>query len=236
MADFVLVAGAWHGAWCWNRVLAPLWRAGHRAFAVPLTGAGERAHLLAPSITLDTHIDDVTAVIRAEELERAILVGHSYAGLVITGVADRLVDAAALRHLVYVDAVVPQPGESWSSGHPDATRTERRATIAARGVLPPADPAAFGLAGDDHAWAARRMTPQPGGVYDAPLQFEPARVQRWPRTFIDCTSPALPTIALMRERVRAEPGWNVVEIETGHDPMISAPDKLLAALLALAQK
>ncbi len=234
MPDFVLVHGAWHGAWCWKRVLPALWREGHRAFPVSLTGVGERAHLLSPSITLDTHIADVMAVIDAEELQRAVLVGHSYAGMVITGVADRLADASRLGHLVYLDAIVPRPGESWSSGHPADTRAELRRAIAQDGHLPPPDPAAFGLTGDDRAWVSRRQTAHPGSVYDHALAFDPLRVARWPRTFIDCTSPARATIALMRERVRSEPGWNVIEIPTCHDAMISAPQALVEALLSLA--
>jgi pimeloyl-ACP methyl ester carboxylesterase len=231
MADFVLVHGAWHGAWCWSRVLPPLWAAGHRAFAVSLTGVGERAHLLSKNVTLDTHIADVVSVIEAEELLDAVLVGHSYAGIVITGVADRL--AARLRHLVYVDAAVPQPGESWSSGHSAETQATRRKAIAESGVLLPPDPTLFGLTGADRAWVARRLTPQPGGVYDAPLHFDAARVAALPRTFVDCNAPALTTIAAMRQRVRAEPGWSVAEIATGHDPMVSAPLALVEILLAI---
>lgn len=234
MTDFVLVQGAWHGAWCWKRVLPALWSAGHRAFAVPLTGVGERSHQMSPAITLDTHIADVLAVIAAEELQGAVLVGHSYAGMVITGVADRLADAGVLSRLVYLDAVVPRPGESWSSGHTPETRAQRRKAIAEQGVLPPPDPKIYGLAGDDHAWVARRQTPQPGGVYDSPLAFDPSRVARWPRSFIDCHSPALATIDEMRRRVRAEPGWTVHEIPTGHDAMISAPEPLLKTLLELS--
>jgi pimeloyl-ACP methyl ester carboxylesterase len=233
MTDFVLVAGAWHGAWCWQRVLPGLWLAGHRAFAVTLSGVGERAHELRPAITLATHIADVAAVIEAEELRGAVLVGHSYAGMVITGVADR-VDTDRLRRLVYLDAVVPEPGECWSSQHNDETKAARRQSIAAHGVIAPPDPAVFGLSGADHAWVARRMTPHPGGVYDAPLQFDAARVRRWPRNFVDCTAPALATIAVMRRRVRAEPGWQVSEIATGHDVMVSAPQPLLETLLAAA--
>jgi pimeloyl-ACP methyl ester carboxylesterase len=234
MADFVLVHGAWGGAWLWRRVLPSLWRAGHRAFAVTLTGVGERRHQLARDIALDTHIADVTGVIEAEELEQAVLVGHSYSGMVITGVADRIADARRLRRLVYLDAVVPRPGESWSSTHAPQTQSARRQAVAATGVIPAADPSLFGLQGEDHAWVERRQTPQPGGVYDASLAFDPGRIARWPRTFIDCTSPALATIAVMRERVRSEPGWHIVEIATGHLPMVSAPHALVDALLAAA--
>ncbi len=233
MADYVLVHGAWSGAWCWKKLLPAFWAGGHRAFAVSLSGVGERAHTLSSAITLSTHIADVAAVIDAEELEGAVLVGHSYAGMVITGVADRR--AARIGHLVYVDAVVPQPGECWSSGHTPETRAARREAIAANGWLPPPDPAIFGLAGVDRDWVARRQTPQPGGVYDAPLEFDARRVAALPRSFVDCSSPALATIEASRRRVRTEPGWTVHEIATGHDPMISAPVALLDILLGLGQ-
>lgn len=232
MADFVLVQGAWLGAWCWKRVLPGLWRSGHRAFPVTLTGVGERSHAMSPDIRLATHVQDVCAVIEAEELRDAVLVGHSYGGVVVTGVADRLADR--IGRLVYLDAVVPRSGESWSSGHTEDTRRQRREAIARTGGLPPADPAAFGLQGEDAAWLQRRQTPQPGGVYEDPLHFDEARLASLPRTFIDCTDPALPTIAAARERVRREPGWQVLEIATGHVPMVSAPDELLRQLLSLA--
>ena len=90
MAEFVLVHGAWHGGWCWHRVAAALQQAGHRVHAVTLTGLGERAHLLSPAITLDTHIDDVISAIEVEELHDVILAVHSYAGMIGTAVADRL--------------------------------------------------------------------------------------------------------------------------------------------------
>lgn len=229
MADFVLVHGAWHGAWIWRRVLPRLWAEGHRAFPVTLTGVGERVHLLDRSISLATHIQDVAAVLEAEELVDAVLVGHSYAGMVITGAADRC--PGRVGRLVYVDAVVPRSGDAWSSAHSPEVQAGRREAIAARGFLPPPDPAIFGLQGEDHAWASRRLTPHPGGTYDATLAFDEARWRAWPRTFVDCSHPALASMAPMRTRVRTEPGWRVVEVPTGHDPMISAPEALVAALL-----
>ncbi|RZI98372.1 MAG: alpha/beta fold hydrolase, partial [Haliea sp.] len=115
MANFVLVHGAWHGGWCWRRVVQALAAAGHRAHAVTLTGVGERAHHMSAAITLETHITDVTNAIQMEEMSDVVLAVHSYAGMIGTALADRLTQR--LRHLVYVDAVVPQPGESWSSTH-----------------------------------------------------------------------------------------------------------------------
>src|SRR5512138_645879 len=130
MPAFVLVHGAWHGAWCWSRVLPGLRAAGHTAHAVTLTGVGERAHLLSRDITLDTHVRDVVNLIVCEELDDVVLVGHSYGGLVITGAADRLLadDPTRIAHLVYVDAVVPHPGECWASHQAPEIVASRLAT------------------------------------------------------------------------------------------------------------
>ena len=239
MMQFVLVHGAWHGAWCWKRVTPLLRDAGHDVHAVTLTGVGERAHLLSAQIRLHTHVSDVLGVIRDEELDRVVLVGHSYGGVVVTGVADVLLRDApgVLKHLVYVDGTAPEHcGESWSSAHKPEVIIARTAAATVNGgvSLPPPDAAVFGLDGDDRDWVNRRMTPQPFGLYRDPLVFDPARVATAPRTFIDCNQPALPNIDAMRRRVRSEPGWRVVEIATGHDAMISAPEALARRLLECA--
>jgi pimeloyl-ACP methyl ester carboxylesterase len=238
MPQFVLVHGAWHGAWCWSRVL-PLLRAdGDVAHAVTLTGVGERAHLLSADIRLATHVTDVLNLIECEELDDVVLVGHSYAGIVITGVADTLLRArpGRLRHLVYVDACVPRTGESWSSTHPPEVVAARvQAATDGGGIsIPPPDAEAFGLAGADRAWVNRRQTPQPFGVYRDPLAFDEARVANVPRTFVDCNAPALPTIAVSRRRVREGPGWNVMTLSTGHDAMVSEPRALAQVLFTCA--
>ena len=242
MANFVLVHGAWHGGWCWQRVTSALQAHGHRVHAVTLTGLGERAHLLAPSITLDTHIDDVISAIEVEELHEVILAVHSYAGMIGTAVADRL--GKHLKHLVYVDAVVPKPGESWSSTQSAATQQQRLSAAQAttRFSFPPPDPEVFGLHDADHAWVKRRQTPHPGNTYQAPLDFDVHRVAAVPRTFVNCTQPALATIEPSRLRVKDAKFWdgawlpnsNIVELQTGHDPMISEPAALTKILLDCA--
>ena len=211
-----------------------LWLAGHRVIPVTLSGLGERAHQLSPEITLDTHVEDVVTAMRAEECSRAVLVGHSYGGLVVTGAADRLGDEVG--RLVYIDAIVPLPGEAWSTRNPPSVQEERRAAIARHGFMPPPDPAAFGLTGADADWVQRRQTPQPAGVYDDSLHFDAVRWAARPRTFVDCTEPALPTIEPSRQLVRSQPGWEVVELATGHDPMISEPADLVAVLLTIAER
>jgi pimeloyl-ACP methyl ester carboxylesterase len=238
MANFLLVHGAWHGAWCWRHVTEALVRAGHRAHAVTLTGLGERAHLLHPGIGLQTHISDVRNAIVAEELHDLVLVGHSYAGMLVTAIADTM--AGRLAHLVYVDAVVPKPGESWSSTHAHATRKARLEAARASELFafPPPDPSVFGLGGEDCAWVRRRQTSHPGLTYEEPLDFDVHRVAAVPRTFVNCTSPALATIDSIRPRVASTsfwggawlPGARVVDLATGHDPMISAPRELVAIL------
>jgi pimeloyl-ACP methyl ester carboxylesterase len=232
VADIVLVHGAWHGSWCWRRVLPLLWSAGHRVVPVTLTGLGERAHQLSPAVSLGTHVEDVVTAVEAEECHGAVLVGHSYGGMVVTGAADRLGDRVG--PLVYVDGAVPAPGESWADTNPPEVQVARRAAIARHGVLAPPPPEAFGVDGEDADWVGRRQTPQPGGVYEDPVHFDAGRWSARPRTYVACTAPALPTMEPSRQRARNQPGWDVVEIATGHDPMVTALDELAAVLLAVA--
>jgi len=240
--NFVLVHGAWHGGWCWRRVAQALQLGHHKVYAVTLTGLGERAHLLMPAITLDTHIDDVISAIEVEELPDVILAVHSYAGMIGTAVADRL--GKHLKHLVYVDAVLPRPGESWSSTQSAATQQQRlsAAQTSPSFSFPPPDPEVFGLHDADHAWVMRRQTPHPGNTYQAPLDFDVQRVATVPRTFVSCNKPALATIEPSRLRARDPKFWGgawlpksrFVELETGHDPMISEPAALTKILLDCA--
>ena len=260
---FVLVHGAWGGAWIWRRVLGPLRAAGHEVHAVTLTGDGERAHLRHAGIRLATHVADVVGLVRAEELDDFVLVGHSYGGAVITAVCERLLSQAGigaaaaapaqagtpaaattpaapagagrLRALVYIDAMVPLAGESWSSRHEPELRAKRLALAAANDhALPPPDPADFGLQGADRDWLLRRQVPHPFGMYEEPIDFDSERWLAQRRWFIDCVSPAYPTIAEPRKRARTQPGWTVRELATGHCPMVSEPAALVAMLLKAA--
>jgi hypothetical protein len=155
--------------------------------------------------------------------------------MVITGAADALLARGSghLRHLVYVDAMVPVPGEGWGQGHPPGIVEARLAAARANdNALPPPDPGDFGLADADRDWLQRRHVPHPFGMYRVPLDFDGERWAAVPRTFIDCTQPAYPTIDAMRQRLREQPGWTIREIATGHFPMVSAPAALARDLLA----
>ena len=179
----------------WQRVLGPLRVAGHAVHAVTLTGDGERDHLRSPDIGLQTHAADVLGLIASEELHDIVLVGHSYGGMVITGTADRLParDAAALRRQVYIDAMVPLPGESCGEQHsPEVVAARTTAALANGHALPPPDPAVFGLAGADRDWLLHRQVPHPFGPYREPPAFNGARWAAVPRCFIACTAPASP--------------------------------------------
>ncbi len=242
MANFVLVHGAWHGGWCWQRVTSALQKQGHRVYAVTLTGLGERAHLLSPAITLETHIMDVVNTIEAEELRDVILAVHSYGGMIGTAVADRLNNH--IKHLVYIDAVLPEPGESWSSTHSADLQRQRlsAARATAQFSFPPPDPEIFGLHADKYVWVKRRQTPHPANTYQAPLEFDVRRVAAVPRTFVSCIQPALTTIDSSRQRARDPGFWEgawltnsrFIELKTGHDPMISEPAALVKILLDCA--
>lgn len=232
MSQIVLVHGAWGGAWIWRRVLPGLRAAGHEVHAVTLTGDGERAHLRHAGISLRTHIADVVGLVEAEELHDVVLVGHSYAGQVITGAADAL--HGRVRQLIYADAMVPLPGEGWGSKHSPEVVADRQAAAAANGnALPPPDPAGFGLSGADRDWLLRRQVPHPFGPYREPMPFDADRWRALPRAFIDCTSPAYPTVAAARQRVREQGDWTVVKMATGHCPMVSMPDLFTGVLLSL---
>jgi len=233
--NYVLVHGAWHGGWCWRRVADRLVAAGHRVFCPTLTGLGERAHLLTREVNLSTHIQDVVALLEAEELSEVVLVGHSYGGIVITGVAARA--KARLSQLVYLDSAIVADGESWSDVlPPEAVAARRKAGQASGKVsLPVPDAAVFGLAdAADIAWVQRRMTPQPFGGFDQKMHWDGPIGNGVPKVYIDCTDPAYAGLAALKARYRGKPDWKWTEIKTGHDAMVSAPGELTQILLGYA--
>lgn len=238
MATYVLVHGGGHGGWCW-RQLSPLLRAaGHEVYTPTLTGLGERAHLLSPDIDLDTHVADITAVLEYEDCTEVILVGHSYGGMVITGVADRA--TRRISHLVYLDGAIPVDGESLADVIPaliGIARSDARVVDGVELALWPDSPASLAIYGvtdpDDAAWLQGKLTPHPWKSFVQPLRLtNEAAVKRIPRSNIN-SSIAASGMVEGPLRDRAQAADQVWEIDTGHDLMITAPREVAEILLQL---
>jgi pimeloyl-ACP methyl ester carboxylesterase len=242
MAIYALVHGAGHGGWCYRRVADRLRVAGHEVYTPTLTGLGERAHLLTPEVSLTTHIQDVVAVLEFEDLRNVVLVGHSYGGMVISGVADRAPDRVG--HLVFLDAAIPVSGESLADTSPAAERVirpEARIVDGIELILWPDAPVARALYGvedeADWAWMLPRLRPHPWRCFEEKLIFKNSQaVAAIPRTIINCPSTLRARARSGEEKLtRYAAGENVWEVDTGHDLMITAPDATTELLLRLAR-
>ena len=233
--NFVLVHGAWHGGWCWRHVAARLRARGHQVYTPTMTGLGERAHLLDSNTGLSTCIADIAAVIDAEELQHVVLVGHSFAGPVITGVADRMPER--LKQLVYLDALVVQHGQSALSLFSAEVQQERSRTMDQQGLrMAIPSPEKFGVIDPaQQAWLMRRLTPHPLKAYTEPLMLQHPVGNGLPKTYIAVTDPWYPPLAALRDWVRAQPDWQWRELAAGHDAMVTSPEALADLLEALAE-
>ena len=236
MATFVIVHGAWGGGWSWNKYIVPLLRkSGHDVFPVTLTGLGDRSHLSSPDITLDTHIQDVVNVLFYEDLSDVILVGHSYGGNVITGVADRCPER--LQQLVYLDAATPSDGQSSASAWPG--RTEQIEELARREgdgwKVPPGD-APPDQQAEIIAWARPRRHPMPIKTMTTPVRLTRGETTL-PRAFVYCTIGKEPGSAQAEraERVKNNPRWQYFELNTGHNLHYTAPEATVEILNKLAR-
>jgi pimeloyl-ACP methyl ester carboxylesterase len=232
MTTYVLVHGAWHSGESWQRVAPLLTAAGHRVLAPSLTGHGDRAHLLGPEVGLDTHVADIANLITGEELTDVVLVGHSYAGLVISSVANRLPERIA--HLVYLDAMVPEHGESAIDVLP-ITRMliDQAAATAEPWRIPPLPElpggALFGVTDPaDKAWLRTLISDEAVRCFQQPVQLDNPETERIARTHIHCTAGAPPNRRPVRE------GAQVWELPTGHDCMVTMPSELAALLLKVS--
>jgi len=233
MSVYVLVHGAWGGSWCWKRIRRVLQSCGYEVFAPTLSGVGERSHLLSKDVNLDTHIADVVNLIRWEELFDVVLCGHSYGGCVVTGTADRI--AERIRALVYVDAFVPENGQSL---HDTLPAEQRDAQV--KGALeigdgwkvPPIPAEVFNVNARDRAWVTQQRTPQSLATFQQPLQLTGAIERIENITYILAAGWEHSPFPQFYEKAKAK-GWKTLTMACGHDVMLDQPDELLEILLAV---
>lgn len=230
MTTFVLVHGAWHGGWCWSRVARGLVAASHSVHAPTLTGLGERAHFLSRETSLETHVHDILDVLEAGNLKDAVLVGHSYGGVVVTCVADRAPQRIA--RLVYLDAVVPRDGECMYDRSPVSIRAhfEEHANRGGQGWYVPVSalsPQFLGLTSEaDARWVMPKLTPHPIRTFAERVRLS-VSFPRMPRTYINCIGDKQPG---QPRTAQADGIDDYHEIRAGHDAMVAAPEAVTALL------
>ncbi len=234
MATFVIAHGAWSAAWAWKKMRPLMAAAGHALLTPTYTGLGERRHLASRDVTLETHISDIVGAIEMEDLSEVTLVGHSYGGMVATGVADRMPDRIA--KLVYLDAFVPRNGQCLFDLQPPEhrARAEAMAREQGKGWQVPPNPPPPDTSEADLAWIMPRRFPQPLATFSTRLHLkhgEPAM----PRSYIFCTrtGPA-DSFRQFSQRARSEPGWQHFELDASHNPHITVPHDLMAVLDRIA--
>jgi pimeloyl-ACP methyl ester carboxylesterase len=242
MANFVLVHGAWHGGWCYRDTAKALRAAGHAVHTPTHTGLGERAHQSAETITLETHIRDVCGCIEAEELNDVILVGHSYGGMVITGVADRM--AERVRSLVYLDAFVPAHGDSLIGLLHKALAPEVAAQFIGAfhgtaqqghcGLMQPIPAEMFNIAQANRAWVDRRCRPQALATFEVPLLLSGGIDKIAKRHFILADGWDPSPFRHFAKQVEGAKGWTLTKLACSHDVMVDMPNELAADLKKLA--
>jgi pimeloyl-ACP methyl ester carboxylesterase len=240
MATIVLVHGAWQGAWCWERLQPILEGQGHKVITPTLAGSGDRAQELTATTTLETHITDVLDALPTDARDEVVLVGHSYSGMVISGVAEQAGDR--IMSLVFVDAFYPNDGESALDQMPEPLREMLQASAAESGEgwrLPPS-PGLLDIWGlrkqADREWVGPRLTEWSLNCFASPLHAPEMRRAALRRVYVAAAADAYPgrsTFEPIANRASAE-GSEIVSIESGHDVMIEAPAPLAEAILAAA--
>lgn len=232
---FVLVAGAGHGGWAWQRVADRLRSAGHRVYAPSLTGLADRSHLLDASIRLETHVLDVVNLVLWEDLRDIVLVGHSYAGWVASGAVERIEDRVAA--IAFVDAFLPDDGQRGYDLLNDAQRASFE-DARTRGDAGRPGPTSAGLriqSPADAAWVDARITPHPLGVSLDPIRLTGARERIGRKLYVRTPLFPQPVFDAALARCAADPGWRTATMgDCGHDPMIDQPDALCSLLIDLA--
>ncbi|MDN5000569.1 alpha/beta fold hydrolase [Bradyrhizobium sp. GCM10027634] len=225
---FVLIGGAFYGAWCWHRVTERLEKQGHKVYAFTLSGLAERSHLLSKEINLDTHITDIANLVEWEDLKDICLVAHSYAGCPASGALERI--GSRVSAIVWVDAVKPADGQAFRDLVPFPIEDGAISRPAPKALPPTAfsDP-------QDVAWVLSKVTPQPIGTWLQPVKLSGAREKVAKKTYIRLPKFQLAALDKAAAECRSDSSWTVLENTTsGHSVMISQPDWLTDVLVKAA--
>ena len=219
---YVLIHGAWYGGWLWQRVADILVSHGHTVHAPTLTGVGERSHLARANVNLTTHILDVVNEVRWKDLDQIVLCGHSYAGMVITGAAEQIQDRIA--SIVYVDAFVPQNGQSLND-------IVGQVSPAEDGLVAPITAEQFSVSPENRNWVDAKATPQSAACFSQVLAVTGA-AERIPRkTYVMAALGTLPPFRAAYDRLSKDSSWRTYAVGCGHDIMIDRPVELADLLM-----
>ncbi|ASJ73843.1 alpha/beta fold hydrolase [Granulosicoccus antarcticus] len=239
MANIVLVHGAWHGGWCYRDLAALLRSQGHAVFTPTHTGVGERAHQANEAITLETHVRDVQGCIESEELDDVLLCGHSYGGMVITQLAERIPEK--IKTLVYLDAFVPENGDSLidllqTALVPEVAEVFMQAfrgngEVDLQGMMPPIPAEMFGIAEKNRPWVDRRCVPQALATFEMPALLTGKAQAVANKVFILADGWDPSPFRYFAEKYASDPSWQVVKLPSSHDVMVDLPEELAKELL-----
>ena len=230
---FVLVHGAFHGGWCFKAVARLLREAGHEVYTPTQTGLGERRHLLASTISMETFVLDVANLIEFEDLRDVVLVGHSYGGRSVSGVADRMPER--IRRLVFLDSGLSPDGRSRLEAMPEDQRNERiRSSMEFDGgvSVPPPSATRFGVTDPGQvAYVDKFMTPQPLGAERTGLPLRNPLGNGLPVTYVQSVAPVFPVSVAGATYAKTQPGWRFLEFQGGHNAIVTHPQEMARLLL-----
>lgn len=227
-ATFLVCHGAWSAGWAWKKMHPLMHAAGHRLVTPTCTGLGEQQHLADPSIDLETHIQDILNVIKYEDLRDVVLIGHSYGGMVATGVADRA--RSCISQMIYLDAFVPRDGQSLFDLNEPARSHMRELAKAGDGWRVAPNPTPADTPQADIEWLSERRVDMPISCFETKLRLRGGELTL-PRSYIYATriTPA-DTFGQFASRARSAPGWKYHEIDASHSPNVTAPEALMKLL------
>jgi pimeloyl-ACP methyl ester carboxylesterase len=234
MTTFVLVHGAWQGGWAWSR-LAPLLEAeDHTVYAPTLPGLAERAGQLSKDVNLSIHVEDVCRLIIAEDLNDIVLLGHSYGGMVIAGMAERMEER--IHSLIVLDGFVPEDGKAMREYWPGSVMSwlDKEAEKSGGVSVPPLPAESLAVAAENRAFVDSRATPQPYGTFNEVIRLSGARERIVNKSYIRASRFRSHPFDAVMKRLEAEPGWRLQTIDSGHMPMLDTPEKLAELLLQSA--